>query len=243
MRFRTNEEVLPSHIFVGIAVLHRGSDDYKNVEKYFNKVIKVTSPDVLVLRTHYVQKDDGNRDCHVTGPAIWQGKFSADQPAFLESLRFLQKVTIPDYLAIVLSFTEASRWYRWDANDSSFVLGEKCVVDFHTDLFPRSMLCNGTPGDGQSYASKHRQTQQMYAVQNRNSYGLVFDNKDTIRTKMCWTSTSFKYKIGWAMFDLEFADTANACRDPTYTKGFALLHWMKHYMRNGFHEASECEPF
>ncbi|XP_064480310.1 uncharacterized protein LOC135393900 isoform X2 [Ornithodoros turicata] len=83
LKFRTTDEVLPSHIFVGIALLLRGQDRDAGVKKHFNKIISVVKPDVILLRTHYLKKDDGNLlKCRITGPTVWQGSFSADQPTF-----------------------------------------------------------------------------------------------------------------------------------------------------------------
>lgn len=242
VKFRISEIYHQSHIFLGTAVVLHGNIESPNVKRVFTRIVRETRPDAILLRTHHVQKEDGDQHCRVTGPAIWQGNFSAQQPTFLDSLRFLHNVKIPENIAVLLSFTEASRWYRWDsANDSSFTLGEKCAIDFHTDLISRQTLCSDTSDNGLETATRHRTTQQMRLVHNRNSYGVVYDNKDTIRTKMCWIATTFGNAFGWAMFDLEFADTENTCKDQFFTKGFSLLRWMRHYIRTGFREPSECE--
>ncbi|XP_064487589.1 uncharacterized protein LOC135399787 [Ornithodoros turicata] len=243
VKFRTNEAAKPSYIFVGLGVVLRGKMESKNIKNNFTRIIREVKPNAILMRTHYVRKDDGDHNCRITGPAVWQGNFSARQPTFLDALRFLQRVTIPENTAVILSFTEAVRWYRWDsANESNFRLGERCVMDFHTDLVSKGAMCSDISDKGLAGAKKHRTTQQVSLVHSHNSYGLVFDTKDTMRTKMCWTITTFGSNLGWAMFDLEFADTENICNDPAFTKGFALLRWMRHYIGTGFHEPSECEP-
>ncbi|XP_064470454.1 uncharacterized protein LOC135385188 [Ornithodoros turicata] len=228
-----------SYIFVAVSSPYRGDAGPDSDYTWrLNRLLTRAQVDVLIVRTHYTERD-GGPNCRMTGSNAWERSYDSKKPSILAGVELLQQIQLPHRVRFFFTFTLAGRIYEAPTKLGPIrsIQNNPCGANagFHLESVRRGCLSDVT------YTWKDIEGVQMWTVHNEGSWVFVYDRNITIRSKMCHVAQSNLLRVpGWAAFDLEFADVDNVCRDRTFTDGFAFLHWMKAFARRSFGPKDRC---
>ncbi|XP_064473904.1 uncharacterized protein LOC135388339 isoform X2 [Ornithodoros turicata] len=103
-----------------------------------------------------------------------------------------------------------------------------------------SMVCRGGSRYCQLNSWPQQRSKDIHGVQEllRNIYFtriLAYETNATLTFKMCNAAKYFGFDGSWVIFDMEYLDTTNVCRDQVFADSFAIVHWVKKHMESNFY--------
>ncbi|CAN7987040.1 unnamed protein product, partial [Ixodes hexagonus] len=181
------------------------------------------APDGLVTRTHIIERDS-KANAKVTGPNVYQKSLSSNQPAMVETLRYiLQHEGLLRRTTIMTSFSMSVRWYHSDDN-----LFDADSPSTNTNVTGTNELCK-LADDYSAYETVEPQ-HFTHAYSDKNGYMATFDDVLTILWKLCSAFMDFRNAtFGTAFFDIDYEDWQQSCPQEEW-KGYARLAAARDYL-------------
>ncbi|XP_075724538.1 uncharacterized protein LOC142767196 [Rhipicephalus microplus] len=180
---------------------------------YFSHFFK---PDIIVIRSHYLEGDNTFEDCRVVPPTMLKmppllttnSSYTDDMSTAAETIKRLVERGVDTQWA--LSVTMKGRWNTLKPGQPAAFLSE-CVYDPSAESFGSySEVCND-PSFRNGTTYKTGAYGPLYYNQS-DGRTFTFENVTTLVDKLCRVGLQYwPYSFGIAVYDVDYEDISKAC--------------------------------
>ncbi|XP_064473905.1 uncharacterized protein LOC135388340 [Ornithodoros turicata] len=214
------------------------------------RLVRKLNPYAVLFRSTYMAPPDCIQPactppiCKLPGMSFWNGSEIDDQPSMVDALEFKGSVLLPSSTLPMLSFSPRGRFIRMPQcftckwSDVAQRNIPKCTATYSVGTAPYICQKGSYYYQLNQYPSQHskdiRGVQELSHSENYTRI-LAYDTNATLTFKMCNAAKEFGFDGSWVIFDVQYQDTKNICRDTVFPENFTIVHWVKKHMESNFY--------